>query len=1055
MQRVTTLKSTQQAKDYFNKELSKGDYYAKDQAQEVPSIFSGKTAEKMGLSGEVTRESFYKLIEHENPVTGEQLTSRKNESDNRRAGTDITFSVPKSVSVYWSHTGDERVMNAFEQAVEETMQNDIEPLIEARVRNNGQSGSRVTGNGLWSKFLHRTARPAKERDADSGKLKELVPDPHLHSHVILHNVTWDQEHKNRNGSEGAYVAVEAHEIHLSRPYTEASFHARLAKKLTDQGFAVTRTQNGFELAGFSGDMKTAFSKRTIQIENAAAERNVKSAELKAKLGHSTRGNKNELSMDELREQWDRRFSQAEWDEFVRSANGETDQGDPPLPPGYAISYGIEHCLSRQSVATEQEVLKASLERGMGFVTVDELKQELATRSDLIVRNHDGQRLVTSLTVLREEQEMLSFAAGGIGRNGKLGAANYKAADTFAKDGKIFAWNPDQKAAIEHIANSRDSVTVIRGAAGVGKTTLLSEATTAIEENGKNVFAMAPSSSATEVLKEDGFANAQTIAKFLGSTEEQEEVRGQVILVDEAGMVGTEDMRAIFQVAEKCEARVILSGDYKQISSVPRGQAMRQILEQTNVKAAQVTTVTRQKKSDYREGVELLSQGTKRGVSAGFDRLQEAGFIREVDDKQRYIELAAGYLEAVGSTRGRKPEYKSALVVSPTHAEKDKVTQVIRESLKDQGRLGRPDRILTDSDKLKLQKYKLDFEVRFRGKVDAWSPDRTPAIFKRGDRARVVALEGGEVTVRSSNGNLAILPLEDSKKFDVIDSDQRWFKQLKNLQFTDAEKSNPASYENGQVVQFFQHVGKSGFKAGDRATVVAVSQDGVMVSGSNGVQKELPLQRAKHFQVYEERELAVSPGDRLRITQNGTTYALGSGTKPYRLMNNQLVTVKGFKNDHIELENGRLIDAKFSHLDHGYCSTSFTSQGKTVDTVIVAQTSESGRAANMQQFYVSASRGRHRLVVLTDNVEQLKRSVLRSSDTVSATELASSASRNEELKKTELQAAQQPEEEKRFRRLRGAIQRARKFTRQRVDAWREYLGNDKDPDRNSGGMIHER
>ncbi|MEM8669343.1 MAG: MobF family relaxase [Planctomycetota bacterium] len=954
MQRITTLKSTQQAKDYFNKELSKGDYYSRDQAQEVPSRFGGKLCDRLGISGEVSREAFYDLIEHKHPVTGEKLTRRKNDASHRRPGTDITFSTPKSVSVYYQHTKDARVLNAFEAAVQETMEKDVEPLIAARVRQNGQTrGQRTTGEGLWSTFLHHTARPAKERDADSKRWKQLVPDPHMHAHVILHNVTWDAAYRNRNGSQGAFVAVEAEQIHLARPYTEASFHARLAKHLTQQGLAINRTENGFELAGFTEEMKATFSQRTVQIEEVAKTRDIRSPELKAKLAQSTRSNKSELSMDELRAQWDSRLTKRQWRSFLDAAQGETDQGDRSITTKEALQYGVEHALSRQSVATDREILKAAVERGTGSVTVDELKQQLPKTQALIVRKVRGQTLITSRDVLRSEQEVLAFARNGYGRHNRLGAFDYQI-QPIVKDGETIEWHADQRAAIEHILNSRDAVTVVRGAAGVGKTTLMQEAKRGIEANDTTVFAVAPTASATDVLTRDGFGNAKTIAKFLRDEKTQRQAAGQVLLVDEAGLVGTEDMRSLFAVAQGNNTRVILSGDFRQHASVARGEPMRQILEQTPIKAAEVTKITRQKRSDYRDAVELLSRGNADSVASGFDLLVEQGYIREVSDKDRYRELAASYLEA------SKEDPGNAVMISPTHKEIAQATSTIRDTLKTEG-----------------------------------------------------TLDG------------------DSEQSVV---------QLKNVQLTEAEKGNSAKYRTGQIVQFFQHT-SGGFKAGDRARVTHVSDDSVQVETLAGHRGALPLTRSKHFQVYEAGEIKIAPGDRIRITSNGSTDPEGLLQRPYRLRNNQLLTVEGFtRKGNIRLSNGKLLDRYYGHIDYGYAQTSISAQGRTARVNIVAQSSVSGRAADMRQFYVSTSRGKERLIVLTDDIAKLRTSVVREANQLTATELAKVKQRHEAVAQPEATADRAAESAKRRRYLdhvRQGMQRMRTYAEDKMTAWRRY------------------
>ena len=142
-----------------------------------------------------------------------------------------------------------------------------------------------------------------------------------------------------------------------------------------------------------------------------------------------------------------------------------------------------------------------------------------------------------------------------------------------------------------------------------------------------------------------------------------------------------------------------------------------------------------------------------------------------------------------------------------------------------------------------------------------------------------------------------------------------------------------------------------------------------------------MDKAARFQVYETRTIALAAGDMIRITQNGFT------RDGQRLNNGDLKQVKGFTKDgDIQLTNGWVISKDYGNLTHGYCVTSYGSQSKGVDCVFVAESSESFRAADRQQFYVSASRFKKALTIYTDDRQQLLEAVSKSSHRISATDL---------------------------------------------------------------------
>jgi TrwC relaxase len=132
MLRITNALSSKAATRYYNTSLAQADYYA-----EEPGFWGGKGAQRLGLVGQVTREQFGAIAENRDPRNRERLTVRT--KDDRRAGYDFTFSVPKSVSLYVAMSGDRRVERMIMESFRETMTL-IENAIQTRVRGKGWDG---------------------------------------------------------------------------------------------------------------------------------------------------------------------------------------------------------------------------------------------------------------------------------------------------------------------------------------------------------------------------------------------------------------------------------------------------------------------------------------------------------------------------------------------------------------------------------------------------------------------------------------------------------------------------------------------------------------------------------------------------------------------------------------------------------------------------------------------------------------------------------------------------------------------------------------------------
>jgi conjugative relaxase-like TrwC/TraI family protein len=850
--------ASRNAKEYFTESLKREDYYS--EGQEVSGNWQGIGAQKLGLSGGITTADFESLCDNQKPGTNERLTQRN--KSNRTVGYDFNFHCPKSVSVAYEFTQDERILDAFKMSVNQTMR-EIESEIKTRVRKQGANENRTTGNMIWAEFVHFTARPVNG-----------IPDPHLHAHCYTFNTTWDDEEKK-------WKAGQFRDLKADAPYFEAAFHARFSKQLAEMGYRIERTAKGWELAGVPQRVLDEFSKRTEQVEQKAKELGITSAKGKDGLAAMTRERKQkQFSKQELRELWNARVSAEERASIQNNLRNKTPETHK-VSEMKAMDFAMQHCYERASIVTDKELLRHALRFGVGDVDVAKTKRQLL-RDELIKETVDGRQWLTTKDVLAEEKRLIDFVADGKGKFKPFGSVKYQFQNPKLSD--------EQRNAVRHVLQSTDRVTAIRGGAGTGKTTMMKEAVAAIESGGAKVFTFAPSAEASRgVLRADaGFANAETVEALLQNPKLQAQVRGQVIWIDEAGLLSVRTLARVADLAEKENCRIILSGDTAQHRAVERGDALRLLEKHASLPAAELKEIWRQKADAHKAVVADLQRGN---LENAFKRLDKLGMLREMDADKRHEALATDYAVAVKAG-------KSALVISPTHAEGERVTREIRAKLKAAKKLG---------------------------------------------------------------------------------ANEREFIQLKNLQWTEAQRADGRNYQAGQVVQFHQNI--AGFRRGERVAVKAHDASGVLVERQNGGTASLPLDVAARFQVYEARKITLAAGDWLRITQNGFT------KEKQRLNNGDLKQVKGFTKDgDIKLANGWVVSKDYGNLTHGYCLTSYSSQSKGVDCVFVAESSESFRAADREQFYVSASRFKEALTIYTDDKHQLLEAVRKSSHRPSATDL---------------------------------------------------------------------
>lgn len=844
MLRINQQDSSEGAQRYY----STADYY--NDGQEIIGSWGGKGARLLGRDGTVDKLSFQRLCDNLNPVDERQLTVRTR--GDRTVGYDFTFSVPKSVSLLYALTEDQGIFGAFRGAVNETMR-EMESEMKTRVRRGGKDEDRVTGTMIWAEFIHTTSRPV-----------DGLPDPQLHAHCFVFNSTWDQQ-------EERWKAGQFRDLKRDAPYFQAAFRVRLAGKLQDLGFGIDRKRDDFEISGIPAAVIKRFSRRTGVIEKEAAKRGVVDPDRKAELGATTREKKNhKLSWNTLRKTWASQLTEEERAAIAETFRRENRPEHTGRQESAAVDYALAHSFVRESVVPERKVLTEAMKRGIGSVTVDSVKRELAERP-LIRGEFAGRRMVTTKEMLSDESRLITFARKGRGRYRPLGDPDRP----FTRD-----WlNAEQKAAVRHVLGSRDRVVIIRGVAGTGKTTLQQELGEALAEAGRALVALAPTAGASRgVLRDEAkLAGADTVARFLVDEQWQQSARGGVLLIDEASILGTRDMLRVFEAAEKVNARIAIVGDRKQHRSVAAGEPLKLLEEKAGLPVAEVTEIIRQS-GDYRKATRLLSEGRTRDGFAELDRL---GWIHSVPDAERYQALAGAYLRGIAEKK-RDGSDKTALVVTPTHAEAARITAAVRERLKDQGKL----------------------------------------------------------------------------------SDERVFKTWQPAHLTDAEKSDAANYDAGDLLQFHQNA--PGHRRGSRLVV--------------GAGEQPPVKWSSRFEVYRPSGIALAAGDRLRVTAGGKTK-----DGHHRLDNGSLFTVAGFTpHGDIIIDHGWVIDREFGHIAPGYAVTSHASQGKTVDKVLIGQSSQSFAASNRRQFYVSVSRGREKALVFTDDKRALLKAVERADDPLSAT-----------------------------------------------------------------------
>lgn len=715
---------------YLSRHLRKNDYWTEGE-KKVEGIWIGEGAKRLGLEGGVQDKAFDAVRRNRHPETGEQLTAR--ESKERVAFFDVQLSAPKDVSVLAMVGGDERVVTAFREAVHVALEEmeRFAAVRERRGRAHETEQFRLTGNFVGALFFHDTSRDL---------------DPQLHAHAVLANATWD-------AARGEWFALQPAEMLRASGYLRQALYRELATRLHQLGYETyAMSSTGFAVRGVE-HLRERFSKRSRQVQRLAEEFAQKKGRQPTKreveiLVRESRGNKlPNVSSREVRERQHAQLQPEEreaLDALVREARHRL--------PRQQVSHGqivsvleaaLRHVFERSSVVREGEVLNAALELHPDFYRWRELREALQSHADAI--RAEGE--MSLRPIHREETATIRRVQEGRNTRFALGDATHLPEHL----------TRGQHAAAHALLSSRDFISVLVGDAGTGKTTVLTAIESAhVAAGGQHFLPLAPTTRAREALIHAGFAQADTVQRFLVSESLQAEAANRVLLVDEAGLLSTEQLDRLTRIAQERQSRLLLVGDTKQHYSVQRGDAMRHVIRHSKTPVVRLSEVLRQREEKDRHFSRMLAAGE---VIDAFRYAGRQGMIRELGDDETLFRTAAEHY-ADNVARGVE-----MLVVIPFWEEIDRFSVQARSELRRRGLLGETEVVReavrpltwTEEQKSHWDQYRTGDRLLFV---------RDTRFFRRGTAATVCRILPDGLHVEGEAGRYAKITRKQRGSFEV-------------------------------------------------------------------------------------------------------------------------------------------------------------------------------------------------------------------------------------------------------------------------------------------------
>jgi ATP-dependent exoDNAse (exonuclease V) alpha subunit len=356
---------------------------------------------------------------------------------------------------------------------------------------------------------------------------------------------------------------------------------------------------------------------------------------------------------------------------------------------------------------------------------------------------------------------------------------------------------EQSRAVEHILSSRDFVTLFRGGAGTGKSFTLREVEAGLIQAGHAVQVLAPQRQQVADLERDGFTSAQTVSALL---KQNFLTRGAVVIVDEAGQIGGQQMLELLSMIQTVKGRVILSGDTHQHGAVEASDALRAIEQYSGLGYAELTNIRRQnpgaaKNQSERRWLEqyklAVNEAQQGKLGASFDRLDNQGAIIPCTLADQQEKLAAHFLELFKNQQ-------STVVVSQSWSEIHKVNEQVRFGLKTQKLIGEAETTvtalerqdLTDAQKRDKRFYQPDSILMF---------NRPTAGFKSGSAGKLCGITDRHLLIEADH-RIRPVPFKELDKITVCQPKELSLSTGDRLQLkANAQSDDGRRLANGELV----------------------------------------------------------------------------------------------------------------------------------------------------------------------------------------------------------------------------------------------------------------
>jgi Ti-type conjugative transfer relaxase TraA len=395
---------------------------------------------------------------------------------------------------------------------------------------------------------------------------------------------------------------------------------------------------------------------------------------------------------------------AEHADIARS-NGEEIITDPNI----ALN-AITH---QQATFTTQDLAMFAHRHSADKEQFDAVMSAVKNAPELIALGKDGKGndRFTSREMIETEQRLERATIRLEARRSHAVPERYRELALANAKGRGMDLSAEQRGALEHVTSAK-GVSNIIGYAGTGKSAMLGVAREAWERAGYTVQGAALSGIAAEGLEHGSRIPSRTLASLEHQWGQGRELltSKHVLVIDEAGMLGTRQMERVVSHAQQQGAKVVMVGDPQQLQAIEAGAAFRAAAERHG--AVEIASIRRQHVDWQREATRELATG-RTGEALG--RYEQAGHVHVAETREA---ARADLVDAWDRDRQTKPD-ASRIILTHTNDEVRALNEAVREKVRASGDLGedvalkveRGARMFADGDRVMFLKNERSLDVK--------------------------------------------------------------------------------------------------------------------------------------------------------------------------------------------------------------------------------------------------------------------------------------------------------------------------------------------------------